>query len=603
MNSFLKKLQASISALKQGNLQLSEQLILDVIANTPANADSLHILALIRQKQNNTVEAKQLYIKSLKLAANNLSILFNYGNFLLSIGDTSAAIAVYEKLNNLKANNPSVLYNLALAFNRQQEYPKAIVIIEQAIKLDNKQIAFHLCLGNSYKGLNKFKQSIDIYNIVLNMDPKNVVAIHNKGVSFRLLGKAQEAIDCYKQILHLNTPELYFNLGCAYYDLLDFKLAEQYLNKAIAIAPEYVDAHEALNKLIWETGNTQQFNQSYLSYFKSTNKPSEHMHYSMISQLMTSKNLELASEESQKALKIHGQLPQFQHALAAIYCQQNDKQELAKELFTKALTQRPDNIRYRIDIANVLIQESNYKAALNHLESAIKIAPDNQEIWAFIGTCWRLLNDERHQWLNNYDTLVQIREIEAPNNYDNLEHFMSVVSTTLQSLHNNNQRPLDQSVMGGTQTNGELFQIKHPVIQQLKVAIETQTQHYLSSLTFDQNHPFLKNINKSFSIEGSWSVLLKDKGLHTNHIHPLGWLSSPTYIDLPSSIHANDKQKEGWIKFGETSLGLGDRENIAKEVCPEVGKVVFFPSYIWHGTHPFNSPSHRLTTACDIQVT
>ena len=35
-------------------------------------------------------------------------------------------------------------------------------------------------------------------------------------------------------------------------------------------------------------------------------------------------------------------------------------------------------------------------------------------------------------------------------------------------------------------------------------------------------------------------------------------------------------------------------------VRPEVGKLVIFPSYFWHGTIPFKSDEKRLTIAFDI---
>jgi ectoine hydroxylase-related dioxygenase (phytanoyl-CoA dioxygenase family) len=35
-------------------------------------------------------------------------------------------------------------------------------------------------------------------------------------------------------------------------------------------------------------------------------------------------------------------------------------------------------------------------------------------------------------------------------------------------------------------------------------------------------------------------------------------------------------------------------------VRPEPGKLVLFPSYMWHGTVPFTTPESRLTVAFDL---
>ena len=38
-------------------------------------------------------------------------------------------------------------------------------------------------------------------------------------------------------------------------------------------------------------------------------------------------------------------------------------------------------------------------------------------------------------------------------------------------------------------------------------------------------------------------------------------------------------------------------------VRPEVGQLVLFPSYFWHGTLPFHSAQPRLTVAFDVVPT
>ena len=93
---------------------------------------------------------------------------------------------------------------------------------------------------------------------------------------------------------------------------------------------------------------------------------------------------------------------------------------------------------------------------------------------------------------------------------------------------------------------------------------------------------------------------LKRDGFHVNHVHPQGWLSGPTYIEVPAEVRDDDPERAGWVKFGETGLDLGaDRERVAKAVCPRPGLCAFFPSYTWHGTYPFASDAYRMTAPMD----
>jgi hypothetical protein len=56
----------------------------------------------------------------------------------------------------------------------------------------------------------------------------------------------------------------------------------------------------------------------------------------------------------------------------------------------------------------------------------------------------------------------------------------------------------------------------------------------------------------------------------------------------------------GWLKFGESNLGLGGDDRPERFVKPVVGQLVLFPSYMWHGTVPFQSAADRLTIAFDV---
>ena len=93
---------------------------------------------------------------------------------------------------------------------------------------------------------------------------------------------------------------------------------------------------------------------------------------------------------------------------------------------------------------------------------------------------------------------------------------------------------------------------------------------------------------------------LKSEGFHVNHVHPAGWISGPTYIEVPASITGDDPERQGWVKFGESGLDLGpEREIIAKAVRPVPGLVALFPSYTWHGTFRFYSDEYRMTAPFD----
>jgi len=111
---------------------------------------------------------------------------------------------------------------------------------------------------------------------------------------------------------------------------------------------------------------------------------------------------------------------------------------------------------------------------------------------------------------------------------------------------------------------------------------------------------FRRRNHGGYRFNGTWSVLLRPHGHHSNHYHGQGWISSACYIDLPASLGRRDG--EGWIKFGEPVMPTRPPLPAEYFVKPEPGLLVLFPSWMWHGTVPFSGApdAARLTVAFDI---
>jgi hypothetical protein len=152
---------------------------------------------------------------------------------------------------------------------------------------------------------------------------------------------------------------------------------------------------------------------------------------------------------------------------------------------------------------------------------------------------------------------------------------------------------------GGTQTHGSLFARRIKELQEVRECIEHSIREFIGEMEDDSEHPLMSRKSEQFRFSASWSCRLRQQGFHTNHIHPKGWISSCYYVSLPEIVGKSDSH-EGWIKFGETNLGLGSLEHIGKIVQPEEGLLVLFPSYLFHGTIPFSSDEARTTIAFDV---
>lgn len=600
MNQLAQKLQSAMHSLQTKNYLKCDALCSDILNSEPNQADALHLLALSNKQQAKLEHADTYFKKSLSAKPGQPVVLSNYANLLSQTGRADEAEKMYGKSIKMQPDNIETIYNLASLLHQTKQYKKSIERLKSGLKITPQHPHLYNLLGTCYKDLEYFEKAIKTFEEGLKFTQDDFYLTYNLGSTFRKMQQPQKALDCFSKIKSKGQqiPEYLFNLGCVYYELGKQESAEKYLKLAIEINPEYVEAHDTLNKLYWENSKESYFTQSFVSSLKKL-PSSETLWYAYAANLMLAKRNQQAEEVLLSAMSTIGKRATFLHALGTLKFQNKDYED-ANQLLKQSVDLDPDNIRYQIDVANLLIRQEDYKTALKHLEHAHKVGPLNQEVWAYKGICWRLLNDERYHWLTNFDLFVDAEILTPPPHYDNLEHFLTELRRELVELHISTQQPLDQSVQGGTQTIGNLLLNPSNAIKDYKNALWQRIERFLNRLPEDPTHPFLNRNTRKFAISGSWSVSLTTGGFHTNHVHPDGWLSGPTYVTVPSTMSAKDPQKSGWVKFGETSLELGERENIGKELCPQEGLSVLFPSYMWHGTYPLQSDDKRMTAPCDI---
>jgi hypothetical protein len=213
-------------------------------------------------------------------------------------------------------------------------------------------------------------------------------------------------------------------------------------------------------------------------------------------------------------------------------------------------------------------------------------------LWPYAALAWRMTGDERLDWLEGEPSLVGIYDIgDSIPSLDRLaEH--------LRGLHVALDQPLDQSVRGGTQTDGPLFSRIEPEIRTLRSAIVAAVERHIAQLAAPRpGHPTLIARRKPVRFSGSWSVRLAGGGRHSNHIHPAGWISSAFYVALPQAT--SDGDQAGWLTLGQPEAELGLDLPPVRAIEPKPGRLVLFPSTMWHGTLPF-AGGERLTVAFDV---
>lgn len=273
--------------------------------------------------------------------------------------------------------------------------------------------------------------------------------------------------------------------------------------------------------------------------------------------------------------------------------------DAATAAYRASLARHPDNLVALVDGASFLLRSGEVAEARTLAERAHALQPASQEALAVLGLCYRAAGDAREYRLNGYDTLIRAFDLEAPRGFRDMAEFNTALATYLDALHGDRREHFSQTLRGGTRLYDDIFNNGHALVDLLRERIDGAVAAYIGALPADAAHPFTARRGSAATYAGSWSSRLFDAGFHVNHLHPGGWISSAYYVAVPD-VSSDTGAKQGWLKFGEPGAEFGDAFAPRRFVQPVPGRLVLFPSYVWHGTTPFRSPQKRMTIAFDI---
>jgi tetratricopeptide (TPR) repeat protein len=364
------------------------------------------------------------------------------------------------------------------------------------------------------------------------------------------------------------------------------------LAQVLAAEPRWIDGHRELAQIRWLTGARDD---AFVPLRRSiAQQPSEPAKWQLLLDLqMQAKQFDDAIDTATQARSELGDLPFVRTADIVARAEAGILPPDTHAFAVPDLTRDPAVAVYHV---RHLLRHGRPDAAARVIEPWLA-GPAAPNFYPYAALIWRLNDDPRFAWLEGDRALVQQYDLSPGLPLDAL-------SDVLRARHHAGGPHLNQSVNGGTQTEGMLLARIDPTIEQLRETIRDTIAHYVAALPpRDPTHPLLAHRDahgkaRRPRFAGSWSVRLRAGGHHSNHVHPAGWISSALYIDLPPPP-SSAAPHAGWLALGQPPADLGLDLAPTTMVEPQRGKLVLFPSTMWHGTIPFDT-GERLTVAFDI---
>ncbi len=365
--------------------------------------------------------------------------------------------------------------------------------------------------------------------------------------------------------------------------------ARDLLEQLLARHPDWLDGHKALATLNWTSGQRAGF-ADHLGPACRAQPANSALWLAWFRNLAQARAWEAALAVLDEAERHLGSTPALLVSRLFVAVESGDAERT--ESLLAATAQIQGDVTSLCRIRHALRQGEARRAeaeALPLLGSASAAL-----YWPYVSLAWRLLGDDRAEWLDRPDQLI--RQQEAGWSSGELAELAEV----LRGLHTAAEPYIEQSVRGGTQTDRSVLLRHEPVLQRIKARLLELVRDYVDDLPpHDPQHPLLGAPRGEFLIEGSWSVRLARQGYNVPHTHAMGWLSTAFYVALPEPAQMGPAPA-GHIAFGQPPAELGLPLEPYRTIEPAAGRLAIFPSTMWHGTVPFDQ-GERLVIAFDIR--
>jgi len=230
------KFKQAIELHKKGELIKANNILLEILKETPDDFDSLHLLGIIAF-QTNRPETSVKFIK---------------------------------KATEVNPNNPEVYKNLAIAYKSINKLENALKCCDKAIKLNTNYAEAYNHKAHILIELNEYGSAIKNWNRAVEIKPDFAEVLNNLGNVHAKLKKYDESIVYYNKAIQIkiNFPQAYINRAFILKEFKKYDLALEDCDKAIKINPNFAEAYNNKGIILREQKKIKSAYENYTKAFK-----------------------------------------------------------------------------------------------------------------------------------------------------------------------------------------------------------------------------------------------------------------------------------------------------------------------------------------------
>ena len=589
----------AVSALLQaGQFGPAHERLEAIVKANPTFAEALRLLAGTKLALGDARAAETLLRRAIEVDRSWTPTYTTLGELLLAAGRNAEAESVLRLAAAGERADPRAALALARYYNDSGRPSQAATVAAPFCtvgRMDPELATQHV---TALIALGRQAEAIAVYNQLAAAAPGNPAPAQPLAMALHAAGRHTEAATIAHRALARGFRTATLCLTYAKSLMADgaHERAETALRDCLRLDPRLTEAHSSLAQLVWlRTGDLTQATAALDQALRTFGN--DDVLCATKAAILQGAGDARAAYDCLGPRAERAQAPPVLLVRAGLSALEFDPAK-ALALAQRALRSIPDNSSARSLLAAAQLGVGDARSALQECETLLTQAPDDQYLIALQTTALRLLGDERYAQLCDYRNLVLQMPIEPPPPWRDLAAFLADLRASLNHLHDpGGHALLFQSLRLGTETTQDLTRSADPAVRGLFDAFAAPIARYLEHIGHGTDALRRRNGGK-WRFNGSWSVRLHNRGFHTSHVHPRGWISSAFYVELPD-VMADGGTDEGILTFGKPGVLTTPGAEAEYSVRPAPGMLVLFPSYFWHGTVPFNSPQPRLTVAFD----
>lgn len=587
------RLQQISQLLQSSRLQEAEVASRQAIRDFPGSSDAWRLAGMVARASGDPKEAENRLRRALKLAPEHPETLNTLGNLLAGEGEPGQARKLFEKALSIRPDFEPARINLARLHVDSGEPKAALVVLEMPVGRLQSPAALRL-RGQAFRALGRFESALESYTAAIRVQPGSLIGMQGLAQTLMDLGRFDEALAALPPEQAGQPGQLQVTRIQALASAGRFDEALGVCVRAFSRQPDQEKVFFLLVQLLWMTGRTADV-ESVFSQVRAA-APAESVWLTMAGLLQRMDRLDEAVRETAGCQAVYGESLASLLTLVDIHIERDDAAS-ALEAARKAHAVSPESGETAMALTRALLMSGEPREALKHVRREARRRPKDQFWIAMKADCLRQLGDPGYERLMDTDRVTRHFDLGAPSGYASMQAFNSALGASLVKLHRFSAHPLDQTLRGGVQTHVDLRFVEDRPVREFFELIRPAVQTFIDAMPEDAAHPLFGRVDGAAEPIAAWSVRLTGGGRHVNHVHPEGWISAVYYVDVPEQV-AGSPEKEGWLKLCEPPFPQpGGYPRAFVEARP--GRLVLFPSYMWHGTVPIRSGA-RLTIAFDM---